>query len=61
MNWLLIFLIGFVFGGAVGLISGMFIADDWWRKKSHYYDRLYSKDKNNVPYEIEKGETIKND
>lgn len=58
MSWFLVALIGFFIGALVGLISGIMIADDWWRKKSKYYDRLYSNSPKDADllYEIEKRE-----
>ena len=51
MNWWLYILIGFACGCIVGLISGIMIADDWWRRKLKYFynqshiDELKSKGK----------------
>lgn len=54
MHWLLIAIIGFAIGTFAGLISGMMIADDWWRKKSRYFDKLYSPNNDaNLHYELE--------
>ena len=57
MNWIFL-LFGFAFGGVAGLICGFMVADEWWRKKSRMFDRVYApSDKDaNLLYEIEKRE-----
>lgn len=47
-------LIGFSAGGIFGLLAGIFMADEHWRKKSESI--LGMKDCDMAPYEIEKGD-----
>lgn len=46
-------LIGFALGGFFGLIVGMVMADDYWRRKMR---PVFDRNGNKAPEEIEKGD-----
>lgn len=53
MSWFIALLVGIAFGACVGIVVGMFISDEHWRRESRYYKDRYL-GKTTIPYEIEK-------
>ena len=62
MSWFLLVLIGFAFGGFVGIIAGLMIGDNYWRTKlCPYCDHDYKRYMKNKELKHSESEVIEHD